>query len=366
MKPAPIILATAAIAIGTWSLLNPTTQAAPKLLPFQGRLTDASGTVVPDGAKVVQFKIYDAPTGGTAVWNGEVQKLTVNSGLVSTLLGSKADLSGVDFNQTLYLEITIDANADSQITAADPPLLPRQSILPAVFAVEAQSARDSTKLLGFDWSALFDNGNPTTGKINAARLANGSITNAQLSPQTITGDRLVAGTINATHLDPNFATGMNPPGTILPYGGTVAPAGYLLCDGAEKLRTGTYGALFAAIGTSWGSSSGTAFNVPDLRGRFLRGVDGTAGNDPDKAIRIAVFTGGNTGNNVGSVQLDDVKNHNHSVAFLSATTGFGPGLNLSTPDTQQQRQDNAIFPSGGSPGAETRPKNAYVNYIIKY
>ena len=91
MNYAPIILAAI---LGIYFTANPAIQAAPpRLLPFQGRLTDASGVPVADGAKVVQFKISDAPTGGTAVWNGEVQKVTVNGGLVSTLLGRKADLS---------------------------------------------------------------------------------------------------------------------------------------------------------------------------------------------------------------------------------------------------------------------------------
>jgi len=97
-------------------------RAASRVLPFQGLLRDARGNPVPDGAKVVQFKIYDASVGGQAVWNGELQKLTVNSGLVSTLLGTKANLSGVDFNRDLYLELTMDANNDGQITDADPVL----------------------------------------------------------------------------------------------------------------------------------------------------------------------------------------------------------------------------------------------------
>src|SRR3954470_11726534 len=88
------------------------TRAASRFLPFQGRLTDAQGNLIPDGARVVQFKIYDAPVGGQVVWNGEVQKLTVNGGLVSTLLGTKANLSGLDFDRDLYLELTIDANND--------------------------------------------------------------------------------------------------------------------------------------------------------------------------------------------------------------------------------------------------------------
>src|SRR5260221_3094676 len=139
-------------------------QQSPKLLlPFQGRLTDQNGTAVSDGVRLVQFKIYDAPVGGQAVWNGEVQKLTVNAGLISTVLGSKTSLSSVDFNKSLYLELTIDANNDNQITAADPPMLPTQAILPAVFSKETA---DSRLLTGYDWTAIFAEGagNPPSAR----------------------------------------------------------------------------------------------------------------------------------------------------------------------------------------------------------
>lgn len=207
MKTSVVLLA-ACFVMGVGALIS--TQAAPpRLLPFQGRITDASGTPVADGAKVVQFKIYDAPTGGTAVWNGEVQKITVNGGLVSTLLGSKADLAAVDFNQALYLEITVDANADNQITVADPPLLPRQSVLPAVFAVEAQSARDSVKLQGFDWSAVFDNGNPATGNIPANRVTFpvGSLPATVINAnKSIVAGQLALNAVDTTEIKDNAVT----------------------------------------------------------------------------------------------------------------------------------------------------------------
>ncbi len=189
--------------------------APPRLLPFQGRLTDAGGTPVPDGAKVVQFKIYDAPTGGNAVWNGEVQKLTVNGGLVSTLLGSKADLSGVDFNQALYLEITVDANADAQITVADPPLLPRQSILPVVFAVEAGVARSANSVAdGSVTSQKIANGavggaqmavgaavaNIGTGGIGNNQISDGAISGVKLTDRAILGSKLQLNAVGAAEL----------------------------------------------------------------------------------------------------------------------------------------------------------------------
>jgi len=63
--------------------------AAPPLLHFQRHLSDSKGDVIDSGTKVVQFKIYDAPVSGNAVWTGEVHKLSVNKGLVNTILGTK-------------------------------------------------------------------------------------------------------------------------------------------------------------------------------------------------------------------------------------------------------------------------------------
>src|SRR3990167_5568405 len=63
------------------------------------------------------------------------------------------------------------------------------------------------------------------------------------------------------------------PGMMFPYGGSAAPDGYLLCNGAAVSRT-TYAALFGVVGTSWGVWDGsTTFNIPDLRGRVIAGLD---------------------------------------------------------------------------------------------
>lgn len=61
-------------------------------------------------------------------------------------------------------------------------------------------------------------------------------------------------------------------GFILPYSGSSAPSGFLLCNGAAVSRT-TYAALFAITSTSYGIGDGsTTFNVPDLRSRSIIGV----------------------------------------------------------------------------------------------
>lgn len=138
------------------------------------------------------------------------------------------------------------------------------------------------------------------------------------------------------------------------------PDGTILADGSAVSRTGIYFALFNKIGITHGQGNGsTTFNLPDYRGRFLRGVDGAAGNDPDKASRTAMNTGGNTGNNVGSVQGDQFASHTHTDRWISVggagSTGYGG-----------QTGTIGALASGATGGNETRPKNAYVNYCIRY
>lgn len=160
----------------------------------------------------------------------------------------------------------------------------------------------------------------------------------------------------------NAIGGIAPIGIILPFGGTSAPGGYLLCDGTSYLRS-TWPDLFATIGTAFGAADGTHFNVPDMRGRFLRGQNASTGRDPDASSRTAMNTGGNTGDNVGSIQNGQIQSHFHQVVGYSGGSAFatqetGIGFN----DGTQYTVPNGTSAAGGS---ETRPLNANVNFIIK-
>ncbi len=194
--PTPNAVAIAALFLG---MVTAVAQEAPRLLPFQGRLTDANGNSFTDGARLIQFQIYDQPSAGQVLWPGEVHRATMNNGLINVVLGTKNPLpteqSGNPaksfFDQPLYLQITVDANGDQQITTADPPLLPRQVILPVIFAREAAVARlannsaNSAKLAGYDWSAIFGINNPALA-IPGSRLALESIRGDQIASNTIT------------------------------------------------------------------------------------------------------------------------------------------------------------------------------------
>jgi microcystin-dependent protein len=167
-------------------------------------------------------------------------------------------------------------------------------------------------------------------------------------------------------------------GTIEILAGDVIPDGYMLCDGTSLLKA-DYPKLFSKIGVAWGEIDVDEFSLPDLRGKFLRGVDGTAGVDPNKASRTPSAFGGNAGNNVGSMQADATQGHFHSLVFkgVSSTQSNSGTASVETQsvsvanDTNMNSNNQArsMVTNGvnGTPRTsnETRPINANVNYIIK-
>ncbi|MBU1067165.1 phage tail protein [Patescibacteria group bacterium] len=135
------------------------------------------------------------------------------------------------------------------------------------------------------------------------------------------------------------------------------PDGWLECNGASLDRT-TYANLFAVIGTNYGTADGSSFNIPDLRGKFARGWDHAAANDPDRATRTAQAAGGQTGDHVGTVQADGFKAHTHPIGNTSVG-GSSTGIS----QVASYDQTLAVGSTGGN---ETRPINVNVMYIIKY
>jgi microcystin-dependent protein len=98
------------------------------------------------------------------------------------------------------------------------------------------------------------------------------------------------------------------------YGGSTAPAGWLLCDGSAVSRT-TYANLFAVIGTTFGAGDGsTTFNLPDLRGRSPLGA-GQGSGLTSRAL------GQKIGAETHALSINEMPTHNHG----GSTTG---GANL--------------------------------------
>ena len=138
------------------------------------------------------------------------------------------------------------------------------------------------------------------------------------------------------------------PGIITPFGSTAAPLGWLLCNGQAVSRT-TFSNLFAVVSTFWGPGDGlTTFNVPDLRGYFLRGLDQGAGRDPGRAF--------------GSVQADGFQDHTHSITIGLTAPGLAAGGGGVAAGGFAGGTAGA---SSGNHGTETRPINVAVPFIIK-
>lgn len=196
--------------------------------------------------------------------------------------------------------------------------------------------------------------------IGAAEIQTSAITEVKIAADAVTTNKIADATITEAKLVAAVIAKLLPPATVTSYGGDTAPTGWLLCDGTAVSRI-TYSALFAVVGTRFGTGdTTTTFNLPDLRGRFVRGYDGSAGRDPDSAGRTAMNTGGATGNNVGSVQAYATGDHQHS-------QGAGTGGNLGIPGATGGSTPFTLTTgiSVGNTSTETRPVNAGLNHIIK-
>jgi len=206
---------------------------------------------------------------------------------------------------------------------------------------------------------------------------------------SMVANTVVDGAITYAKLAPSAQTATVPPGAVIAFDGSVAPAGWLFCDGSAVSRT-TYSALFGVIGINHGSGDGTStFNLPDYRGRFLRGQDQGTGRDPNAGTRGAMNSGGNVGDAIGSVEggatalpvnpfsTSPSGAHTHQYLRPARTGGDQSGSNWVPWVIAADQYGTTGQPEGTADGAhthtidkggdnETRPVNASVNYLIKY
>jgi len=155
-----------------------------------------------------------------------------------------------------------------------------------------------------------------------------------------------------------------PAGSIVAFGGAVAPTCWLLCDGTSYLRT-AWPELFAVIGTAYGAADGTHFNVPDLRGRSPVGVSPGL-----PAPRPTVRTRGQVGGEEAhKLVLTEMAAHDHGghtgdaadlivdvevLKIASEAYGF-----------QEGSHNHTIASAGGDVAHNTMPPFQVTEFIIK-
>lgn len=185
-------------------------------------------------------------------------------------------------------------------------------------------------------------------------------------------------------------------GKVSAFARSSAPSGYLKCNGAAISRT-TYSALFAAIGTTFGLGDGsTTFNIPDLRGEFIRGWDDARGVDTSREFGSWQDNQNASHTHTATVSSDahthtwsgttSSNSHSHtytknSSTFTSQSSGstyfstwYGSATGTTSADTHAHTVSgttssdyhNHTVTNEASGGAEVRVRNRALLYCIKY
>jgi microcystin-dependent protein len=176
-----------------------------------------------------------------------------------------------------------------------------------------------------------------TAGTNPTTLSGYVITDAASSTHVHSGADITSGTVSTARLGSGTADTTTflrgdgawsapsavPTGAIIPFGMNSAPSGWLACEGAAVSRS-TYADLFTAIGVTHGAGDGsTTFNVPDLRGIFIRGagtqtIAGTSYSGTHATKQRDAFQGHRHG-----VTHDALKSGGSSVATSGSSVSVG-------------------------------------------
>ena len=253
--------------------------------------------------------------------------------------------------------------------------------------ISIMSNRSKPFNLPSSWSSLFKREGSRDGQIPTSSLPSVSSILSPLSmPQlqnivasidtdlSVT-EQILAGLqarIDATLQ--NLQHSLLPVGSIFCFGGSQAPPNYHLCDGSAFSKE-DYPDLFGAIGSNYtqsGVDSLHYFNIPDLRGMFVRGCDYDRGVDTQSKRPIGSVQPAMTGSpNSGPFQINSAGGHQHTTFFWYAPlSGSGNsnfvavsslGGTVNVPTSIAGAHTHTF--SGGD--AETCPINVALNYIIK-
>ncbi len=357
----------------------------PSAINYQGRLTDNMGLALPGGPYLVAFRIWDDPTADGAaslIWGREYPLNIMTGGVFNIILSDNGgpldnpepveqNLVNAFKGQDRFLGLTITRTPSGDVS--DPKeISPRQRLVSAPFAFASEMAHRAPDTFEVGGTLEVAKGAWISDGI---RLQSG---NLALQGHWISHDGGNTGlTVNALGYvgigTTNPASALHvkgriwdktgevmPVGVVLPYGGGVAPKGWLLCDGAAVSRT-SYPTLYSIIGTQYGAGDGySTFNLPDMRGRVP--VGGGSGTD-----LTARTLGEKMGEENHTLTVEEMPSHAHGSILTAdrrnygyhAKSGPNDGVNIGTLYQSTEA-------TGGSQPHNNMQPSLVLNYIIKY
>lgn len=350
-----------------------TTVASADLLPFSSVSGSETRRITAQnlGLILTQLGLTVGSTAPATPYNGQLWVDTSTNPPVVKVW------NGVTFTVVSFLP-------GSSISTSPSGTAPSTPILGQLWQDTSQTPDELKMYDGANWVRVDPQGiTQAAGDARYLQIATAASTYLALSGGTLTGNLTLAGAPSTTlmaatkgYVDSQIAAlpavETVPAGTVIWTARNTAPTGYLKANGAAISRT-TYSSLFSAIGTLYGPGDGsTTFNLPDLRGEFIRGWDDGRGIDTSRAM--------------GSAQAQSYQSHNHTASVTDPGHSHTSNQDLENPNSGGITQgpgsrNHGIIGAGttivnnsstgisvsiaNNGGTETRPRNVAMLACIK-